>query len=247
MEFSLYRAIFGILLLLGCLGFFVLRQRNRLLEEINTLRKMLKAISHKQQKKNLKQTKQFHDGLKNDIIAAKNFLMLSETSKNTEQKTSFSNDAKRALTIAFDNANLLSNQIMPSPIKGGRIVEALQNYFANMQSSTGHIFEINLKTVVFEMSPVQSYEIYSIIIEFCENSIEHNSITEVNLTLVEEKEAFTFELKDNGSPFDIKKCYDNTQGNGLKTVFARLLNLNAKLIQKPELLGNKIIIKIPKI
>lgn len=245
MEFLFYPMLFGILLLFGCFLFFALRQKNKLLGKVNALQEMLAALSYKQHKENERLTKQFHDGLKNDIIAAKNFLLLSEQAGNAEQRFSFLKDAMSCLDAAFENAKLTSNQIMPSSIKAGNIVEALQNYFSGLQSETGTKFDITLETGELELLPLQAYEVYCIIVELCGNIIKHNTATEVRLNLLHKNNELALELNDNGLPYDLKECSDQPQSKGLKTIFARLSALEGTLTQTKQSHGNHIIIKTP--
>ncbi|MGC4042032.1 MAG: hypothetical protein QM710_14905 [Flavobacterium sp.] len=245
MELSFYLIPTGIILLLLVALWLVLRQRDVSFNKAKDLELMLKAILHKQLLEREKMTKRFHDGLKNDIVAAKNFLLLGKQSGNEEQRLSFLNDAQTAIDTAFENAKGLSDEVMPSLIKAGKITEAFHDYFTMQQLKTGREFSVILKSTKFEMPTAEGYDAYCIVLELVDNIVQHSNATRIQLSLFDEQETFVFELIDNGQPFNLKECYENVEGKGLKTVYARLLALNGSLIQKNDLQGNRIIIKTP--
>jgi signal transduction histidine kinase len=232
------------ILIFGALFWFVQCLGNKLKNRIKELEVMLKATLIKQRLERKKLTEKFHDGLKNDIIAAKNFISLSEMPAGDINHTTFLNDAKTALDGAFENACLLSNELMSSLIRQGKIIPAFEDYFAALHEKTGSRFLVTLKTEEFELTPANAYEIYHITAELCDNIINHNTATQINLILSKQKTSTVFELIDNGQPYDFVQCYHESDGNGLKAIQARLIILSGTLIQENVSNGNHLIIKI---
>ena len=228
-------------------GFFIwsiLRQRNRLIKKVQELEILLESTLFKERFERKRIAEKLHDGLKNDIIATRNYLTLSETAVSEIDRLTFLKGAKSALNGAFDNSNQLSNQLMPALVRDGNIIKALQSYFKDLQSKTGNSFSVDLKSSEFDLSSAYAHELYNVLVELCENIIAHNTATQIELLLFKQDENIIFELIDNGLQYDFLKCYNRLDGNGLKTIQARLIVLNGTLIQKDVLEGNHLIIKI---
>lgn len=87
--------------------------------------------------------------------------------------------------------------------------------------------------------------IYRIIQECVQNSINHSNGDEIKVLLKDEKNTYTVLIADNGVGFDLKEAMKKDKHFGLSVVEERVFLLNGKL-QIDTKKGTSVLIKIPK-
>lgn len=87
--------------------------------------------------------------------------------------------------------------------------------------------------------------IYRIIQECVQNSINHAKGDKINVTLTDEKNIYKILIQDNGLGFDLKEAMKKDRHFGLSVVEERVFLLNGK-IQIDTENGTSILIEIPK-
>lgn len=87
--------------------------------------------------------------------------------------------------------------------------------------------------------------IYRIIQECVQNSINHSNGNEINVTLKEEQKIYKILIQDNGVGFDLKEAIKKDRHFGLSVVEERVFLLNGKIQINTEN-GSSILIEIPK-
>lgn len=106
------------------------------------------------------------------------------------------------------------------------------------------IDDIDLNALDSE-TELELINIYRIIQECVQNSINHSKGNKINVSLKDEKNLYRILIQDNGVGFDLKEALKKNRHFGLSVVEERVFLLNGK-IQIDAENGSSILIEIPK-
>lgn len=102
--------------------------------------------------------------------------------------------------------------------------------------------DINVSDSITELALIN---IYRIIQECVQNSINHSNGNKIRVTLRNEDNVYSIIIQDNGIGFDLKEAVKKNRHFGLSVVEERVFLLNGKMQIDTEN-GTSILIKIPK-
>lgn len=102
--------------------------------------------------------------------------------------------------------------------------------------------DINVSDSITELALIN---IYRIIQECVQNSINHSNGDKIRVTLKNEDNVYSIIIQDNGIGFDLKEAVKKNRHFGLSVVEERVFLLNGKMQIDTEN-GTSILIKIPK-
>lgn len=174
-----------------------------------------------------------HDSISHELLNLKSIFTKDLTTVNAKIDTII-NDirgiSRNLHPVMFDKIGLLPNI--------EQLVERLQNQ-NNFFIST----EINYSGT---LSSADELQIYRIIQEALTNIIKYAQAHAAKITIVEQKDGISIEIKDNGKGFDVKQVLNSGKAFGLHNIIerSRVVGGEANFYSSPE--GTIIHINIPK-
>lgn len=217
-EANIYNAILITAVVLGAIILFfiisIARQQRRnlalhrqnILAEITALERERGRIAH-----------DLHDELGPMLSAVKmkinSFELTDPDDIHQIQKTNqhINDMLKRIREISFD--------LMPSSLLRKGVITALKE-FADYLNNDNKIKFTFSATESFVVDDQKAVHIYRIVQEIVHNALKHSSATEMNISVVRDKNKMVLVVKDNGNGFD-KKESEKSVGFGLRGLLSR--------------------------
>lgn len=183
-----------------------------------------KAIIEAEEKERIRIARELHDGIGQQLSAAKMNLSAFESSINEQHK-----DAYQHLITLVDDAvkeiRTISHNMMPNALLRSGLSSAVRE-FVNKLSITDAL-KIDLQIVGLNTRLEHSAEtvLYRVIQECVSNIIKHADASHINIQLIKHDEHLNMLIEDNGKGFNAKDI-DSFEGIGLKNIVSRVQYLN---------------------
>lgn len=183
-----------------------------------------KAIIEAEEKERIRIARELHDGIGQQLSAAKMNLSAFEPSINKEHQ-----DTYHHLITLVDDAvkeiRTISHNMMPNALLRSGLSSAVREFVNKL--STTDAFKIDLQIVGLNTRLEHSAEtvLYRVIQECVSNIIKHAEASHINIQLIKHDAHLNMLIEDNGKGFDTKHI-EGFEGIGLKNILSRVQYLN---------------------
>lgn len=215
-------------LLLGLLGIsawlrFRLKQKTRLQHEIMKQQELsAKAVLEAEEDERQRIARDLHDGVGQLMSATKMNLSSFESElnfQNTDQKRSF----EKIISLVDESCKEIrsvSHNMMPNSLLKNNLAAALHDFIDKLDKKS---LEIDLYTEGLDEKLDSNIEVvlYRVIQECVNNVIRHASASELDISVVKEKDGISATIEDNGKGFDTSGT-QISDGIGLKNIRTRV-------------------------
>jgi signal transduction histidine kinase len=207
-----------------------------------------RAIIEAEEKERTRIARELHDGIGQQLSAAKlniSGLQASLNTNNNEEKVMIQN-AIDLIDESVKEVRVVSHSMMPNALIKSGLVSAVRE-FINKISSSGSL-RINLEIVGLTDRLEQTVEtvLFRVLQELVNNIIKHAQATEVSIQLIRHETELTILIEDNGVGFNVDKVLDKEGGIGLKNIQSRVAFLNGQVFFDSHVdKGTTVTIEIP--
>ncbi|MEO8760363.1 MAG: sensor histidine kinase [Bacteroidia bacterium] len=243
----------GILLLV--VVFYLLYNRNKLKQKQAMNAELLhqqelrsKAIIEAEEKERTRIARELHDGIGQQLSAAKLNISGLQASLNTnkdEEKVMIQN-AIDLIDESVKEVRVVSHSMMPNALIKSGLVSAVRE-FINKISSSGSL-KVNLEIIGLTERLEQTIEtvLFRVLQELVNNIIKHAQASQVSIQLIRHETELTILIEDNGVGFNVDKVLEKEGGIGLKNIQSRVAFLNGEVFfdSQPNK-GTTVTIEIP--
>lgn len=245
----------AVLLLIMTMGGWVfyrrsrLKQKQELQEAIIHEQKMgLKAVLETQEAEQRRVAKELHDGIAQDLVAAKLGVDLLATKLGPQLPTLQQQIESLSQLIQDTGTQVrqISHTMLPVTLEQQGLITSLEQLLARTlnQPQIAYRFNHNMNS---PENPNTSLTLYRLAQEALHNILKHAHASEVILDLDEQGNQIKLTVTDNGRGFDYDKA--KAQGTlGLLNMLSRVKNAGGQMqINSAEGLGTKLEVMIPLI
>ncbi|MGI9548333.1 MAG: tetratricopeptide repeat-containing sensor histidine kinase [Flavobacteriaceae bacterium] len=214
-----------VLLVLSLLGWFYLRQRQRLktgeIEKLKAEQEVVKleALIQGEEKERVRLAQDLHDGINGDLAVIKYKITSLDTKKlGAKDKTAF-DQAVSMLDNAVDQVRRISHNLAPPALKNFDLIEAISHYCSKL-ASTNPTLEIDFQFYGNKLKLDKETEttLYRMVQELVNNVVKHAKATEALVQINHREQALHITVEDNGLGFDPNSV---ASGIGLQNVRSR--------------------------
>jgi signal transduction histidine kinase len=243
----------GILLLV--LLFYLLYNRTKLKQKQAMDAELLRqqelrsnAIIEAEEKERTRIAKELHDGIGQQLSAAKlniSGLQALLNTNSSKEKVMLQN-AIDLIDESVKEVRVVSHSMMPNALIKSGLVSAVKE-FINKISSSGSL-KINLEIVGLADRMEQTIEtvLFRVLQELVNNIIKHSKATEVSIQLIRHENELTVLIEDNGAGFNVEQALSKDNGIGLKNIQSRVAFLNGQVFFDSHLnKGTTVTVEIP--
>lgn len=203
-----------------------------------------KAIIEAEEKERIRIARELHDGIGQQLSAAKMNLSAFEATMPEDKKETF-HYLMELVDDAVKEVRSISHKMIPNALLRSGLTSAVRE-FVNKLTISGTL-KIDLHIVGIDTRLDHSIEtvLYRVIQECVGNIIKHAQASHVNIQLIKYDTHLNLVIEDNGVGFDTNKI-NKFEGIGLKNIVSRVLYLNGT-VDFDSMLGHgtTIIVDVP--
>lgn len=183
-----------------------------------------KAIIEAEEKERVRIARELHDGIGQQLSAAKMNLSAFEATMPDDKKETF-HYLMELVDDAVKEVRSISHNMIPNALLRSGLTSAVRE-FVNKLTLSGAL-KIDLHIVGIDSRLDHSIEtvLYRVIQECVSNIVKHAQASQVNIQLIKYDTHLNLVIEDNGVGFDTSKIND-FEGIGLKNIVSRVLYLN---------------------
>ncbi len=179
--------------------------------------RQLRYVIDGQEQERQRLSRELHDGIGQQLIAAK--LMLELYDPTDEHKEELVDGVKVEINRLIDDVRRISNNLTPSVLSELDLGTALQNLCKSLnQGQPGRIVS-HVSNIPDKLNKRQKNYIFRIVQEALTNALKHSEATLIELTASVENDILNVHITDNGKGFDPTHiCHP---GNGIINIRER--------------------------
>lgn len=171
-----------------------------------------------------------HDGIGQQLSAAKLNLVALKSLVNTSKKeeiTLFEN-ATGLIDEAVNEVRSVSHNMMANSLIKHGLISAVRDFINKLNQSA--VLKINIETFGIDERLNSTVEmiLFRVLQELVNNILKHANATEVSIQFVKHEKELSLIIEDNGVGFDTKNL-ENYEGIGLKNIQSRINYINGKV------------------
>ncbi len=203
-----------------------------------------KAIIEAEEKERIRIARELHDGIGQQLSAAKMNLSAFENNISTKDK-----DTYQALIQLVDDAvkevRSISHNMMPNALLRSGLVSAVRNFVNKMSISDALKIDLQIVGINNRLENTTETVLYRVLQECVSNIIKHAKASHISIQLIQHDAHLNMMIEDNGIGFDTKTIH-SAEGIGLKNMISRIQFLNGTIdFDSSPNNGTTVIIDIP--
>jgi signal transduction histidine kinase len=226
----------SVVLLFGLLLGGLFYNRNQIKQRANMQKAVFEqqqlaaaAVMEGEEKERQRIAKDLHDGVGQMMSAAKMNLSAFEHDmqfQNPEHRLSF----ERIISLIDESVKevrTVSHQMMPNMLLKSGLAKAVAEFLDKIDQ---RIIKVNLYTEGLNERIEENSEIvlYRVMQECVNNVIKHSAATQLDISLIKDKDGVSVTIEDNGKGFDKNQMQEDA-GMGLKNMKARIEYLHGTI------------------
>lgn len=183
------------------------KQKKLKLEKLNT-QQYTKQLLEKTEEERKRIASDLHDSVSHELLSLKN---------SFEEKTNLTNQKIDAI---INDIRIISRNLHPIMFDKIGLKSSIEQMVERTQSVNEFMVtaEIDYKNA---LNSSEELQIYRIIQEALSNIIKYSNAIAAKITIKENKDLLTIEIKDNGKGFDFEKTLANSDSFGLHNIIER--------------------------
>ena len=207
----------------------------------------IKAVIEAQDMERDRLSKELHDSVLQQLVAAKAGISLLEnkTDFNDAQKKEQLQQVSNTMDEAANDLRSISHLMMPRALTEEGLPAALEKLSAGVFNQAGIKYSFDNNGFSKRFSPQKELQLYRIVQEIFSNILKHAQANEVNINLSEKDGNVLLYIKDNGIGFNEAEAKEKG-GAGLFNIYSRIRNINAIVFTEPvQPTGSCFVIECP--
>jgi signal transduction histidine kinase len=203
-----------------------------------------KAIIEAEEKERIRIARELHDGIGQQLSAAKMNLSAFESHMPTEDRAAF-NTLVGLVDDAVKEVRSISHNMIPNALLRSGLTSAVRE-FVNKLTVSGTL-KIDLHIVGIDTRLESSIEtvLYRVIQECVSNIVKHAGASHVNIQLIKYDTHLTLMVEDNGKGFNTEAIH-SSEGIGLKNIVSRVHYLDGTVdFDSRPGAGTTVIVDVP--
>ncbi len=203
-----------------------------------------KAIIEAEEKERIRIARELHDGIGQQLSAAKMNLSAFESSIEESKKDNY-RQLMELVDDAVKEVRTISHNMIPNALLRSGLSSAVRE-FVNKLGLTNTL-KVDLHIVGLNDRLDSSVEtvLYRVIQECVSNIIKHAEASHINIQLIKHETHLNLMIEDNGKGFDTQKLA-NFEGIGIKNIVSRVMYLNGTVdFDSTPGNGTTVVIDIP--
>lgn len=205
--------------------------------------RQVKSVIDGQEKERQRLSREFHDGLGQNLVAIKLKLESIPPDVAGELNTTLT-QVKQMFNHTIEEVRRISNNLMPAALKEFSLAVVLRNLCNEVESNSGISVGLTVGVLPEPIDQLLKTYVYRIIQEGLTNVIKHSGASSVNITVYADFSNLHLIIEDNGVGFNTS--IPTETGNGLYNMKERAILLNGSInIISSQGKGTKIVASFP--
>jgi two-component system, NarL family, sensor kinase len=203
-----------------------------------------KAIIEAEEKERIRIARELHDGIGQQLSAAKMNLSAFEPKINPEDQPKFEL-LIQLVDDAVKEVRSVSHNMMPNALIRSGLASAVRDFVHKIGSTD--ILKVDLQIVGLRNRLERTTEtvLYRVLQECVSNIVKHANASQISIQLIQHITHLNMVIEDNGKGFDTRQM-DMVEGIGLKNMVSRVRFLNGNIdFDSTPGKGTTVIIDIP--
>lgn len=203
-----------------------------------------KAIIEAEEKERIRIARELHDGIGQQLSAAKMNLSAFESSVSDSHKTSYQN-LIHLVDDAVKEIRTISHNMMPNALLRSGLSSAIREFVSKLSITDELKIDLQIIGLNDRLSASTETVLYRVIQECVSNIIKHAEASHINIQLMKYDNHLNLVIEDNGKGFNTENI-DNAEGIGLRNIQSRVQYLNGTInIDSMHGRGTTIVVDVP--
>jgi two-component system, NarL family, sensor kinase len=203
-----------------------------------------KAIIEAEEKERIRIARELHDGIGQQLSAAKMNLSALEHNVAEKDKEKFQS-LMTLVDEAVTEVRSVSHNMMPNALIRSGLVSAVRDFIHKINSSGPLKIDLSIVGLQERLDATTESVLYRVLQENISNIIKHANATQIGIQLMKHETHLNMMIEDNGIGFDTKLVH-TAEGIGLKNMVSRIQFLNGTIEFDSTIgKGTSVIIDIP--
>jgi signal transduction histidine kinase len=203
-----------------------------------------KAIIETEEKERVRIARELHDGIGQQLSAAKLNLSAFEQVVPPANKEAFQN-LEKLMDDAVREVRTISHNMIPNALLRSGLVSAVRDFINRLAGSSALKIDLHIVGLDKRLDTHVETGLYRVIQECVSNIIKHAGASQVVIQLILHDNHLNLLIDDNGAGFDTRKI-NSFEGIGLRNITSRILYLNGTVdFDSTPGRGTTVIIDIP--
>lgn len=230
-------------------GLWYNRSRYRKQLEIQDLKaaeekNRLKAVIEAEEKERSRIARELHDGLGQSLTAAKIFVGSLGKNPDSEEDQRSKEKSMGLLSHSIQEVRQISHNLMPKKFEGQGLLQALEEMEELINKTHQVDFRLSLAPFDLRLKKENQVHLYRIIQELVNNGLKHGDISQIELSIQENKQTLSINYRDNGPGFSEKELHNST-GIGWQNMTTRAGFLGGTIKLNPSDQGADLLVTVP--
>ncbi|MES2558204.1 MAG: sensor histidine kinase [Bacteroidota bacterium] len=186
-----------------------------------------KAIIEAEEKERIRIARELHDGIGQQLSAAKMNLSAFEASIGTEHKEKY-----RSLMDLVDDAvkevRTISHNMMPNALLRSGLSSAVREFVNKLSITDALKIDLQIVGLNTRLESAAESVLYRVIQECVSNIIKHADASHINIQLIKHDTHLNLLIEDNGKGFETSNL-EKFEGIGLKNIISRVQYLDGTI------------------
>ncbi|WP_425636588.1 tetratricopeptide repeat-containing sensor histidine kinase [Algoriphagus yeomjeoni] len=204
----------------------------------------LKAVIEAEEKERSRIARELHDGLGQSLTAAKIFVGNLSKNSDSEEEQKSKEKSMGLLSQSIQEVRQISHNLMPKKFQGQGLIQALEEMEELINKTHQVDFRLNLQPFDLRLKKENQVHLYRIIQELITNGLKHGDISQIELSIQENKKNIYVNYRDNG-PGLSEETLINSTGIGWQNMNTRTGFLGGSIQLNPIDRGANLQVTVP--
>jgi two-component system, NarL family, sensor kinase len=203
-----------------------------------------KAIIEAEEKERIRIARELHDGIGQQLSAAKMNLSAFESSVSEQDKDRYQNMVQ-LVDDAVKEVRTVSHNMMPNALIRSGLSSAIRDFVHKISSTDALKVDLQIVGLNTRLESTTETVLYRVLQECVSNIVKHAGASHISIQLIQHDKHLSMMVEDNGKGFDTT-LVNQAEGIGLKNMVSRVQFLNGTIdFDSTPGKGTTVIIDIP--
>lgn len=204
-----------------------------------------KAIIEAEEKERIRIARELHDGIGQQLSAAKMNLSAFETNLDRQSKQQF-DKVVMLVDEAVKEVRSISHNMMPNALLRSGLASAIRDFVHKINVSDALKVELQIVGLQNRLESTTETVLYRVLQECVSNIIKHANATQINIQLIQHNQHLNMLIEDNGVGFDVKTIGTEQEGIGIRNMISRVHFLSGTIdFDSTPAKGTTVIVDVP--
>jgi two-component system NarL family sensor kinase len=186
-----------------------------------------KAIIEAEEKERVRIARELHDGIGQQLSAAKMNLSAFESRMPAEERDGF-HYLIQLVDDAVKEVRTISHNMIPNALLRSGLASAVRDFVTKLSLTGSLKIDLEILGINGRLDTSTETVLYRVIQECMSNIVKHAEASHVNIQLIKHPDHLNLLIQDNGKGFDTSNI-DGYEGIGLKNIVSRVKYLDGNV------------------